>query len=84
MMRTYHLGKTTGGDNVTGMNKTVEMTGGLFDLLTQIIIGIEVEDISHQVQRILIVRDLGIQTSQVETVCQVILVDLAEVLVASG
>jgi len=83
-LRTYHLSKTTGSDNVARMDKTVKMTGGLFDLLSQVIIGIEVEDVGHKVERILIVRDLGVQTSQVETIRQVVLVDLAEILISPG
>jgi hypothetical protein len=66
------------------MDKAIEMTGRLFDLLPQIIIGVEVEDIGHEIERILIVRDLGVQTSQVEAIRQVILVDLAEILISSG
>lgn len=83
-MWTYHLSETTGSDNVACMDKTVEMTGRLFDLLAQIIIGIEVEDIGHKVERILIVGDLGVQTSQVEAIRQVVLVNLAEILISSG
>lgn len=81
---TYHLSKTTGSDNVARMDKTIEMTGRLFDLLSQIIIGIEVEDIGHKVERILIVGDLSVQTSQVEAIRQVVLVNLAEILISSG
>jgi hypothetical protein len=66
------------------MDKAIEMTGRLFDLLPQIIIGVEVEDIGHEIERILIVRDLGVQASQVEAIRQVILVDLAEILISSG
>jgi hypothetical protein len=66
------------------MDKAIEMTGRLFDLLPQIIIGVEVEDIGHEIERILIVRDLGVQTSQVEAIRQVIFVDLTEILISSG
>jgi hypothetical protein len=66
------------------MDKAIEMTGRFLDLLPQIIIGVEVEDIGHEIERILIVRDLGVQTSQVEAIRQVIFVDLAEILISSG
>lgn len=65
------------------MYQTVKMTSGFLDLLSKIIVGIEVEHVGHKVKRILIVRDLGLQPREVKPIGQVIFVDLAEILVSS-
>lgn len=64
------------------MHQAVEMTSGLLNLLPKIVISIKVEDVGHQIKCILIVRDLGVEPGQVEAIGQVILVNLAEILVA--
>ena len=51
---------------------------GLVGIVLQLVIGLEVED---HVQRLSVVRDLLVQTSQVELVLDVILVNLAEKLI---
>ena len=65
------------------MDKTVQMASGLLDGLAHLVVAVEVEDIGDQIESILIVLHLGVQASQVESVREVVLVDLAEVLVAS-
>lgn len=60
------------------------MPGGFFYRLAHLVVAVEVEHIGYQVQRILVVLDLRVQTRQVEAVCQVLLVNLAKVLVAAG
>ena len=52
---------------------------GLVGIVLQLVIRLEVED---HVQRLSVVRDLLVQTSQVELVLDVILVNLAEELIA--
>jgi hypothetical protein len=59
------------------------MAGRLLNLLAHIIVAIKVEDVGHEVERILVVLNFGIQTRQIEAIRQVLLVDLAKVLVAS-
>lgn len=59
------------------------MTSRLLDLLPQIIVGIKVENVGHQVQSILVVGDLSVQAREVESVCQIILIDFAEVFISS-
>jgi hypothetical protein len=59
------------------------MTGRLLDLLPQIIVGIKIKNVGHQVQSILVVSDLSVQPREVESVCEVILVDFAEVFISS-
>lgn len=66
------------------MNQTVEMPCGLLDLLPHIVIAVQVEDISDKVKSVLIVLDVRIETSKVEAIREIVLVDLAEVLVSSG
>jgi hypothetical protein len=53
----------------------------LLDLLAHLIVAVEVEDVCHEVEGILVVLHLGVQPGEVEAVGQVLLVDLAEVLV---
>jgi hypothetical protein len=59
------------------------MAGRLLNLLAHIIVAIKVEDVGHEVERILVVLNFGIQTRQIEAIRQVLLVDFAKVLVAS-
>jgi hypothetical protein len=65
------------------MDQAIEMTSRLLDLLPQIIVGIKVEHVGHQVKSILVVGDLGVQAREVEPVCEVILIDFAEVFISS-
>lgn len=60
------------------------MAGGLLDGLAHFIIAVDVEHVRDEVERILVILNLGIQTCEVEPVGQVFLVDFAKVLVASG
>lgn len=81
---TYHLCQTPSRDNVASVDKAVKVAGRLLDGLAHVIVTIEVEDVGDQVERILIVLDFGVQAREVEPICEVLLVDLAEVLVTSG
>ncbi len=80
----YHFGETTGSDNVTGMNKSVQVASRFLDLFTKVVVRIEVKNIGHEVQGILIVSDLGVKAGKVETISQIFLVDFAKVLVSAG
>lgn len=60
------------------------MTSGLFNLLAHVVIAIKVEDVGDKVESILIVLDIGVETSEIEAVSQVVFVNLAEILVAAG
>ena len=64
------------------MNQTIEVPRTLLNLLAHIIIDLHVEDIGHEIQRILIVLHFRIEARKIEPISQIILVDLAEVLVA--
>jgi hypothetical protein len=59
------------------------MAGRLFDRFTHIIFAVEVEDVGDKVESILIILNLGVEASKIETVCQVLLVDFAEVFVST-
>ena len=59
------------------------MTGGFFDGFAHFVVAVEIEDIVHQIESVLVVVDFGVEAGQVEAVCQVFLVDLAEVLIAT-
>jgi hypothetical protein len=59
------------------------MAGGLFNRFTHIIFTVEVEDVGNKVESILIVLDLGVEAGKIETVCQVLFVNFAEVFVSA-
>lgn len=58
------------------------MPGRLFDALAHLVLAVEVEHVCHQVEGILVVLDFRVKARQVEAVREVLLVDLAEILVA--
>lgn len=64
------------------MDQPVEMTGRFLNLFTQIIIGIKVKHIRHEVESILVIGNFGVQASEVEPIRQVVLVDFTEVLIS--
>ena len=66
------------------MNQSIEVTGGFFDLLTQIVVGIKVENVSHKVKGVLVVGNLGVQPGEVKPIGQVILVDFAKVFITAA
>lgn len=78
----YHLCQPSGRDDIARMYKAVEMASRLFYRLAHLIVAVQIEDVGDQVQGILIVLNLDVQAGQVESVCQVLFVDLAEVFVA--
>lgn len=53
------------------------------NLLSHIIVTIQVEDISDEIKSVLVILDICIEPSEVEPVCKVIFVNLAEVFIAS-
>lgn len=65
------------------MNQAIQMSRRFLNLLAQVVVCIEVENIRHEVQRILIVRYFGVQAGKVEAIGQVLLVDLTEVLIST-
>lgn len=66
------------------MDQSVKMTSALLDLLSHIVIDLHVEDVCNEVKCILIVLNLGVQTGQVEAIREIVLVNLAKVLIAPG
>lgn len=58
------------------------MTSRLLDLLSQIIVGIKIENVGYEIQSILVVRDLGVQAREVESIGQVVLINFAEVFIS--
>lgn len=60
------------------------MSRRFLDLLSHIIVTVEVEDIGDEVKGVLIVLDIRIEPSQIEAVCEIIFVNFAEVFIASG
>jgi hypothetical protein len=54
----------------------------LLYLLPHIIVAIKVEHIGYEVERILVVLNFGVEAREVEAVGEILLVDLAKVLVS--
>jgi hypothetical protein len=65
------------------VHETIQVAGGLLDLLAEIIVGIQVENVGHEVKRILVVRDLGVEAREVEAIGQIIFIDLTKVLIST-
>ncbi len=66
------------------MHETVQMPRCFLNLLSHIVVHLHIEDIGHEVKRVLVVLDLRVKAGQVEAVRKVVFVDLAEVLISSG
>ena len=60
------------------------MPGRLLNLITHIIIAVEVKDVSDKIESVLIILDVSVKSCQVEPVREIVLVDFAIVFVASG
>ncbi len=58
------------------------MTSRLLDLLSEIIVGIKIENVGYEVQSILVVRNLGVQPREVESIGQVVLINFTEVFIS--
>ena len=81
---TYHFRQPSCRRNISRMYQPVQMPGRLLNLLSHIVVAIQIKDVGDEVKSILVVLDVGVETGEVEAIGQVILVDFAEVLVASG
>jgi hypothetical protein len=81
--QTYHFRKTTRSDNVTSMDQAIEMTSGLFNLFAKVVVGVQIEDVRDQVHSVLVILHLGVETGKIETVQEVLLINLAKVLIAT-
>lgn len=78
-----HLRESPSRHDVARVNKAVKVPGRFLDCLAHLIVAVEVEDVGDEVKCVLVVLDLGVESSQVEPVGEVVLVDLAEVLISS-
>jgi hypothetical protein len=65
------------------MNEAVQVPCRLFDGFAHLIVTVEIKNVGNEVERILVVLYLRIQAGQVEAVCEVVFVNLAEIFVAS-
>lgn len=78
-----HLGQAARRHDVPRVNEAVEVAGGFLDRLAHVVVAVEVEDVGDQVQRMLVVVYLGVETREVEAVGYVFFVDFAKVFVSS-
>ena len=60
------------------------MPSRLLNLITHIIVAVEIEDVSDKIKSVLVVLNVSVKSGQVEPVCEVVFINLAIVLVASG
>jgi hypothetical protein len=81
--KAHHLGETPRRHDIPGVDEPIQMPGRLLNGLAHLIVAVEVEHVGYQVQGILVVLHLGVEAGQVEAIGQVLLVDLAKVLVAA-
>ena len=58
------------------------MARRFLDLLTHLIIAVEVEDIGDKVESILVVLNVSVEAGEVEAVGQIVFIDLAEIFIA--
>ena len=65
------------------MHEAIEVTSTFLDLLSHVIVNFHIEYVRDQVQCILIVLHFGVQAGKIESIRQVILIDLAKVLIAT-
>lgn len=52
-------------------------------LFSHVVVAVEVKHVGNQIKCILIVLNLGVEAREVESICKVFFVDLAEVFIAS-
>lgn len=65
------------------MHQSIEVASAFLDLLPHIVVDLHVEHICDQIECILVVLHFRVKACEIEAVGEVILVDLAKVLVAS-
>lgn len=66
------------------MNESVKVSRTLLNRLPHLIVAVKIEHIVDEVECILVVLHLCVQAGQVEAILEVILIDLAKILVAAG
>lgn len=66
------------------MDQSVEMPGAPLYLFPHVVVYFHVEDIGDQIQSILVVLYFCVEACEVKTIRQVVLVDFAKVLIATG
>lgn len=79
----YHFRQASCRDDISRMHQPIQMSRGLLDRLAHIILAVEVEDISDEIEGILVILDFCVEACEVEAVGEVFFVDLAEVFVAA-
>lgn len=64
------------------MHQAVERPCRLLNLFPHLIVTVHVENVSHKVKSVLIVRNICVESSQVEAVREIVFVDITEVFVS--
>ena len=80
----YHFSESSCCGNVPRVDKPIEMSRGVFDLFSHVVVAVEIKDVRYEVKRILIVLYIRIEAGQVEAIGKVVFIDLAEIFVPAG
>ena len=78
----YHFCQTSSSDNVSCVDKTVQMSCRLFYLRPHFIIAIDVEYVGNEIKRMIVVLDFLIEACEVESIGEIVFVNLTKVFVA--
>lgn len=65
------------------MHQTVQVASAFLDLFSHILVDFHVKHVGDKVECILVVLDFSIESCQVESVREIVFVNLAKVLVAA-
>ena len=79
----YHLRQPPCSRDVACMDQAVQVSRGFLDLLSHIIVAVQVKDVSDEIKSVLIILHIRIEPSQIEAVREVVFVDFAEVFVTT-
>lgn len=79
----HHFCQSSSCYHIPRVHQSIKVASALLDLLPHVVVDFHVEDIGHEVECILVVLHFCVQSSQVEAICEVVLVDFAEVFIAA-
>lgn len=79
-----HFCESVSSDDKSGVDQAIQVASRLFDNIAHLLVQVLIKIVGDQVQSLRVVLDLRVQSSQVEAVQDVLLVDLAKVFIALG
>lgn len=82
-VETHHLCQSSSCYHIPSVHQSVKVASALLNLLPHVVVDFHVENVGHKVEGILVVLHFCVQSSQVEAICEVVLIDFAEVFIAA-